>query len=418
MNILGKWKFAFSQWLENKRKKPNLDCIRNYSLAIYSEAYIVANQLYPDNKLSANIDLATSVRVIITDGQAKLDEIDCKQQSIYLRLVTNAKVKDLISKYFLLRDFYLIEGMSENFLEYYESKDLLNARIHNQSAERMKNCDLIEFSRDIKIYLAVLKKACKEINNKRLHENKLNIIQPFKINSSHVGFVASIFTTLFILSGFLYNKIFFAYFGLSVGDFFTVSDYLGSSVDVISIALLATLIGVVSYFWGINAGINASIHNEEFEVVEERRGDRYLTLACVLMPIIMFIVSYLKDGELIFHVLHVPVMLLFFSFLYNFSALKYIENRRQVAFFIIVAFMFALNLTLRLATKIEKIVSGQYSAPYVLNFSEKVPDLQGYNYLLSNSSYVFLWNNETSTMKVILKSEVISFTKNNSDTSI
>ncbi|MCF8382940.1 MAG: hypothetical protein K9G39_04990 [Chlorobium sp.] len=60
----------------------------------------------------------------------------------------------------------------------------------------------------------------------------------------------AIFTSIFFLSGFIYNYFFLSYFGIDVGRYFLVSDYFESSVSVIFLCLILVLWGIVPYFFG------------------------------------------------------------------------------------------------------------------------------------------------------------------------
>ena len=410
MDLLKKIKYRIKVLHNKLLHKKALECIRQYSIALYSEAYICSSELYPENKLSTNVDLAIEVRKLILDDKGVSSEVSEQVEIIYLKLVNDDVVRQIISKHFTLRDFFIYKEIREFYPDESVSSEMLVAVKYNASAVKIDSSELAGLNSFIKNHLAILQRRLKAINSAKLLEEKKVIVKPVKITSSHVGFVASIFTTLFVLSGFLYNKLFFAYFGLAVSDFFTVSDYLGSSVDVISVTFIATMIGVGSYFYGMNEALNTEIHNNQFEVKDDKKSERHLLFAITVVPIIVFIDQYFRDDKIFFHALYFPVLILFFRSFYKLQIWDYIENKHQVSFFIIVVFIFTLNLALTLATKIQRIVSTDYSAPYALKFSEQAPDMKGYDYIFSNSAYVFMRNNETSNMKVVLKSEVVSFT--------
>ncbi len=64
-----------------------------------------------------------------------------------------------------------------------------------------------------------------------------------------VGIIITLFSILFFISGFIYNQFFFSYFGINLSHFYSVSDYLTSSLNKIYYAILS--VGgslILSYF--------------------------------------------------------------------------------------------------------------------------------------------------------------------------
>ena len=109
-------------------------------------------------------------------------------------------------------------------------------------------------------------KIARQLSSERLNKEKLKAIGTVEITSSHIIFGVSLFTSLFLVSGFLYTKFLYGSFGLNVGDFFTASDYISSSVDVLIPVFLSTALGILGMLWGLNESIYNELRIEQFKI--------------------------------------------------------------------------------------------------------------------------------------------------------
>ena len=62
----------------------------------------------------------------------------------------------------------------------------------------------------------------------------------------HFAQIASVLSVVFVVSGYLYTKIVYGYFGISASRFFALGDYLAGSIDQIGLALVAFSIYLVT----------------------------------------------------------------------------------------------------------------------------------------------------------------------------
>jgi len=192
-----------------------------------------------------------------------------------------------------------------------------------------------------------------------------------------------------------------------VGDFFGVSDYMASSVDILTATIISSILGVAFFFWGLSIAVSEDLHAEQFET--ERKGEDYVIPVIVISSAIALVVYSYQTGEL--HSLFL-YPLIFFVALHVFFRLpiwKYIENKAAVVAILISILYFSLHLGFEIKENIEDIESGDYDSPYVIDFKKEYEKYSNHTFVSSNSNYLFLWNSDDNKIIIIPKSGVDSF---------
>ena len=251
-----------------------LKCRIKHASAIFFKAYIQTFTLFPDNKLKYNSDLASIVRSRLLELPLYKESLtlnDDQVNTLYEAVKSDQWIQKTASNYFLLEAFYYTYGISSELLKEKSDNALKKAKSYVDSALPISYDDVGPINKKIKSDIKLLKKEMRKLNSERVETEKLKIIKPINITSSHVMFLASLFSTLFLISGFAYNKIFFGSLGLNVGDFFGVSDYIASSVDVLTATIISSVLGIAFFFWGLSSGLSEELHAEQFET--ERKGE-------------------------------------------------------------------------------------------------------------------------------------------------
>jgi hypothetical protein len=67
-----------------------------------------------------------------------------------------------------------------------------------------------------------------------------------KLHDLHVFYLY--ITAIFVLTGFVYNFLFFRFFGIRVENFFTLQDYLASSIEKIYLIIISILFATISSY--------------------------------------------------------------------------------------------------------------------------------------------------------------------------
>lgn len=402
------WKIYLELFLMYGRRL--IKCQVRHMGAVFFKAYVKTFLLFPENKLKYNSDIASSVRsrlfeMPVAEGASPVD--DNQVNSLYDTIKSEEWIKKTLSNYYLLEAFYYSYGTSSDLLKEKADHALAKAKVYVDSALPISYDDVGRIKKTIKSDIKLLKKEMRKLNSERVETEKLKLIEPVVISSSHVIFLASLFSTLFLISGFAYNKIFFSHFGINVGDFFGVSDYMASSVDILTATIISSILGVAFFFWGLSIAVSEDLHAEQFET--ERKGEDYVIPVIVISSAIALVVYSYQTGEL--HSLFL-YPLIFFVALHVFFRLpiwKYIENKAAVGAILISILYFSLHLGFEIKENIEDIESGDYDSPYVIDFKKEYEKYSNHTFVSSNSNYLFLWNSDDNKIIIIPKSGVDSF---------
>ena len=126
------------------------------------------------------------------------------------------------------------------------------------------------------------------------------------LSLSAIGGVLGLVTTLFVVSGYLYNSFVYGALGMDVSLFFSISDYLATSIEKIKYVAISTALGTVSFFFGVNrvarnphlalGDREATFHQAYVYVIEAAfatlailqyfYGERYMTTIGLLLLIV------------------------------------------------------------------------------------------------------------------------------------
>lgn len=379
--------------------------------AVFFTAYIKTFSLFSSNKLKRNLDIATTVtnRIFETpigDGMPAVD--DDQVNALFDSLMLYEKTRKDIANYYLLESFYLSYQRSNIFQEY-SDKAFEKAKTYLSSVQPVSKSDVSRIEKEVRFDVKELKKEIRRLNALRIETEKLKSIKPIKITQSHFLFIASLFSTLFLIAGFIYNKILLGYFGINVGDFFSASDYISSSVDVLVSVIVSSAGAIVSFFFGRGSSWTARIHSEQFEISKDKFRHPLIGLIFILVLVVNVIVQWYLTGEFIGFAFYFLVLVGAIVILDRLPFWKYIENQSAVLAAITSVLIFALVLSSKIMEQINAIKSGKVSGQYLMTFNSGYEKYSSYTLIDSNSGYLFLWNPIAEKATIIPRSEVKRF---------
>ena len=220
----------------------------------------------------------------------------------------------------------------------------------------------------------------------------------------------------FVVGGYAYANILYGHFDIPVGQFFSIGDYLATSLEQIRPLVFA----ILCYIAGVIYGYRRDTMITQFEIGQEQRSaripERITTFAClfILIEHITGWPEYVAGWpERIFP----PIALTFAVFWLVHSSIisiayRYFENALQAGFTLLFLIVFGASLYFNVEHKIEEIEAGRSETSFKIvvqsrTFTEDNSTLVG-----SNSRYFFL---KTSQDKVevfrISQVDHISFKK-------
>lgn len=392
-------------------------CQKKHSEAVLAKLYIQALTMFPDNKMSDNLDIAFSVRKKFFDiSKSDADELinENQEQAIYEEVLydemkSNQWIEKTISMSFLLQVYYFsifkVKDGADEALE--------KAKLYNNAAKPLIHKDIRNIKKTIKADQRKLKKELKKLAKEKVDSEKLKILNPISIDASDVSFSLSLFSTLFLASGIFYNKLFFYSFDISIGNFFTITDYLATSVDVIANTLISFSIGLIFFFWGMSGRFNEEVYSEQMDIdnLNEKadKQDNRLKILLITTLILLFVVNYFLLNKVLFSLLVLPVYLIFISTVFRLSLWNYVKNELVMKTALLSLSIFAMQIGHHVFRDVEDIKNNEYKSQYDIQYIEKYKGDKNGEFISSNSSYVFLWDKQRGKINIIPKSMVTGF---------
>lgn len=388
-----------------------LKCEMRLASAVFLKGYIKAFDLFPEKNLKYYSDAAHLVKKRIFDYPVSDNDPDVENENVnalFDSVMLDEWVRATVSKYHLVDALYYSSGIFTDLHKEKSEEALLKAKKVNPSAQPIDAKAGASINKEIKRDVKILKREIKKLNTVKVDREKIKLIGcPITLKGQHLAFAASIFSSLFLISGYAYNKIFFSYFNIDVGDFFSAADYISSSVDVIVAAIISTVFGVLFFLWGLSGSLSMHLHEEQFEM--ERKKVDYLVPLIVVLCSVALVLTVIKTGEIPVLYLYPIILFLIFELVPRIPLWKYIHNKESVGAAIISIAIFSLHLGILIHDRIADIKSGHYSGQYVLQFKDEYKGHIGSEFISANNGYIFIWNKASASINIIPKEGVSEF---------
>ena len=225
-------------------------------------------------------------------------------------------------------------------------------------------------------------------------------------------FLLAVASSLFLISGYFYNQFLLGSFGVDVSYYFTVSDYISSSISKIGFSFSAAAIGAVSYFLGVH-----SLSRKSFAQVErERRKPDYWKHFIVLTSITGAVLNLYLGNIQIFYSASYPVVIFTSLFYLPKACRKYFKQPDSALYTAIFVISLFTHLWSSTGMRINELRTGDLAEMkvYDIAFSGSVgPTSDELLLVASNSNYYFLLDDERR-MHVFGKASVRSLQRRES----
>jgi hypothetical protein len=383
---------------------------QTYYTACYRKLYILSNELFPHNSLGKNSNLAIYLTSIyINNFEDDLIDIN-KDELDNLKLVADSD--EWIKKG--IPDFYRIISFSFIFNIDLKNGYIEKAKAINQLLEPIRSFkEVIKLVNDVKKDSKAFLKKGREISEKTYEKELNNKIPIIKISSDKISFFLTVFSTFFLISGIIYSKIYFYLLGINISDFFSVSDYLASSIDVLMYTFFSMIVGMIFYRQGIKDSIKNRIQEEQFNIQTNRRKNSlYIIMMLNIFLLSMFCINYYINHTLIYTLLYIPLYSIFFK-LYDLVPIwKYVENPLKIDFIVSSFATFSILLILTAFSHSDEILRKEIKDDnYKIVFQNEDENKKNLIFITSNSTSVFLLNTDTKKVKIIPLDSISSIEK-------
>lgn len=322
-------------------------------------------------------DLPEDVKKVYSERKSEYLSHKSEVENLVEKIEKDEEVTKIIVSYNLVKHFSANYLKNRKAAEYYLSKALKL----DPEASALSTNDLFVLERSLR----------KDIN--RL-TNEIADRQAIKISLSieRAGPLISLVSCFFLISGYLYNRFLLGYFGVEVSKYFTLSDYLASSIEGLRYSATGAAIGLAAYFMGAHLASRKSYAQIEYE----RKRREYLPYFLVFTAIAGTILGYINNSEMFYEAgfaLIIFTILLFAPLL----AIKYFKEP-LVALFMLA---FVASYSAHMFSSIGKAIYRAKNYPfeqiqqYDVKFKKGLPINESHLALIAgNSNYLFFLNRE------------------------
>ena len=165
-----------------------LKCKVKHVRSIFCHAYIYTFTLFPEKKLSYNIDLSLKARQVICDLPSFIDIQDLDDgdvDKLISALKEDKNVRSLLANYYRLVAYYYSYGISSDTFKDKIDNALSDAGLYSDEIAPVTTEEAGLLNKKIKKIHKNLRKQIRQLNSERLEHEKLQVIEPMEIGQSH-----------------------------------------------------------------------------------------------------------------------------------------------------------------------------------------------------------------------------------------
>ena len=382
--------------------KSNIKKSHNIRDVIVQKLHISLINYYNEDTHNDNLKIAVdAVHKTLYDSKVEYTE---KLKKAILILENDTEINDLLVDYYLALSYsyaqaktlkkYEIASIFEKEEEFFEKALKLKPDL--------KKLEKVDFNKKIKLIKKEKNKLQQKIKidlKEKVTKEKLALITPIKINSTHITLLISIFSTIFLISGYYFNYQVLHSLGVNSDDFFTIQDYISTSISLILYPLFYTLLMFILIVFRIDEKLNKDIESKELGVIGEDNIPIYTMLFIITLMNIINIISILNEGN--------PSNIIFYLnvvfaavFILNKVQWKYFENPLIIYVFSMIFLFYFVNISIVIDNKIESYKSADYKSNYKVSFKDKEISTRNIEFMNVNSNYIFMINKKNNKVEV------------------
>lgn len=250
----------------------------------------------------------------------------------------------------ILNDASKSEPIAKTVATYFQLQSFIYSRAGNDGSQDIfmdlalkQNPRALELdSRSISRLLRSTRKELRILKRVMLNRNVDRI--PF--SGQHIAAILSVISTLFLVSSYLYSRSFLGAFDIDVEHYFSLSDYVGASIEGILRAFVAVLGAIAGGFFGFH--IRSQARDSQIDKVNAEHYQFYWFI--VVMSFITTIIAYLSDSIYYYISLVIFIVMILIkpidAILYRYVADRYWRTLR-VPILLLLIFFFSLWASVR-----------------------------------------------------------------------
>jgi len=338
----------------------------------------------------------------IVDGlEYRKEELD----SLISKLKINSEIKCLIADHYRITAFYYAFGNSELF-ENEIRENVEKAKEFNPDYLDLDKTSISKLDKSIKKKIKAAKKKGRKISKDIISKDVNKVTPKVEIDSSKVSFVLSLSCSLFLVTGYFYNKFYLGHFDIEVSVFFTLGDYLASSLDKITIAIMSAIVALVFYIAGMYRGLNRVVSAEHYDT--EIKHDDWPMFIFVIINSGLLIYAAYTDHFMKEPLFQLMIIIASLGIIHIIPTEKFVKNHVQVNIVLVALLYFSLSIYYSVKGDIRELEKGGNESGYSFSFKNEIVGDKGKLRLLgSNSSYYFFYSIETKKSYIVNRGDVI-----------
>ncbi|MGF1881610.1 hypothetical protein [Vibrio splendidus] len=378
---------------------------------IFSRLYLKACEIFPENKLLENRDLSKNlVHEILGLESHNLSVDETCIRVLRERISSDVLVQQGIADYHRMTAYIYHSCVSRSLDSDRVEEALHKAKEVIDDVEYLSKPEFKILSESVRKDKRLLKKRIRIANKLKVEREKSGLIPPVKVTASHFSVSLTFISTLFLISGFVYTKSFFYWFGINVGGFYNIQDYLSSSIDVISSTAFSAVIGLAGLCNGLYRSIDDELHDDQFDIDSKRKG--YVIPFILVTSCFALTYSIYTSGRWPNIFVFPIVLFLLIEAFHRIPFLKFVENKTTIGSACLVIAIFFMHLGFTIKSNVESVFLDDYEPIYSIELQDKYKTYSQMSYLTSNSNFVFLIDVDTKEVVVLPKNSVTSYRTN------
>lgn len=356
-------------------------------------------------KLKDDIDniMLHRVNIMLLEdfSDKKILEINKLSINIYFHIINDEEFSESLFeiKEKILKDSFFNKFLSLRYLllAYYSEllgydkgieKYLDEAKRINSNIVQLNKKTFYVLEKDIKKTKKELRKEKQLLIEEKIEKKKKEEIKPIRISTEGINFLLKICSLFFIVGGFLYTYFLLGYFNINVALYYSISDYIAGSIDVLFNIFVLLIVLSIFMIFQFDDMIRRQIYNKELNI-ENKLSDKVEYFAITFF-LILLVISYIIKKEVNIFILIILLVILLYFILSKIKLFNYLENPTSLLLFIIGLTMFSSQLAFKIDRDIESILKGKNTI--TINLKDKYVGFEDLSFITMNSNYMFLWD--------------------------
>ena len=378
--------------------KKILNVLENTQYAILYRIFILIQNNLEENKLTEINKYSERILKKYIIEESTIDEEDRELLSI---VMADEKIKRLISLRLLINSYYYgVFGLDDKEELYYKKALKIDDNLLKLNVKTFDN-----EKKNIKKTKNVLQKEFNKITEQKIETRKFDETPKIKISTDNIYFVLKICSLFFIVGGFLYTYFFMSYFNINVALYYSISDYIAGSIDVLfDVFVILVVLSIFMIFEFNNLLFNEFL-NDEYKISSVKSlKEVYIVFGFSLTILIL---NYLITNtiEVLFVVM--TLVMIYFILLPKIKIFNYLENPTPILLSILGIILFSSQLALRVDNDIKSVLKNENKLSIKLKNDYK--KFENLNLITMNSAYLFLWDKENKKSIIIPLSKISNF---------